>query len=107
MKSSIYKYSLLLFPILLLISFSACQHDHSSHSHDHGANAHDDHNNPDDHGDHDHETIIRLNKAQYKNAEIDTGWFAMKNLSDVIYANGYTKLDPKDQAEVSMPVRLK
>lgn len=100
MKSSIYRLFLFL---IVSIGFLACHHDHEhgDHGHDHSADAHDDH---DDHDDHDHEKIIRLNKAQYVNAEIDTGWFAMKNLSDVIYANGYTKLDPKDQAEVSMPV---
>lgn len=103
MNSLTYTYCILLFALLTLINFSACQHDHD-HGHDDHSAAHDGHDDHDDHEGHDHETIIRLNKAQYINAEIDTGWFSMKNLSDVIYANGYTKLDPKDQAEVSMPV---
>lgn len=49
-----------------------------------------------------HEKMVLLNEAQYKNAGIDTGWFEMKNLSEVINANGYTKLPPQNQAEVSV-----
>lgn len=49
-----------------------------------------------------HEKMVHLNEAQYKNAGIDTGWFEMKNLSEVINANGYTKLPPQNQAEVSV-----
>lgn len=46
--------------------------------------------------------MVYLNQAQYINAGIDTGWFEMKNLSEVINANGYTKLPPQNQAEVSV-----
>ena len=82
---------------------TGCKHDHSGddHSgHDHGEvpnDMQDDHSDP---------SIkeVHLNQAQYENAEIDTGWFEMKNLSDVVNANGYTKLDPQDEADVSMPV---
>lgn len=49
-----------------------------------------------------HKKMVYLNKAQYINAGIDTGWFEMKNLSEVINANGYTKLPPQNQAEVSI-----
>jgi len=49
-----------------------------------------------------HEKMVHLNEAQYRNAGIDTGWFEMKNLSEVINANGYTKLPPQNQAEVSV-----
>lgn len=49
-----------------------------------------------------HEKMVHLNEAQYRNAGIDTGWFEMKNLSEVINANGYTKLPPQNQAAVSV-----
>ncbi|HZV68956.1 MAG TPA: efflux RND transporter periplasmic adaptor subunit [Saprospiraceae bacterium] len=49
-----------------------------------------------------HEKMVMLNEAQVLNAGIDTGWFEMKNLSEVINANGYTKLPPQNQAEVSV-----
>lgn len=58
----------------------------------------------DEHGEaeHEHEKMVHLNAAQFLNAGIDTGWFEMKNLSEVINANGYTKLPPQNQAEVSV-----
>ena len=66
--------------------------------------------------DHDHETAenkteelspiinkeVALNQAQYDAAKIVLGTFSSKNLSDVIHANGYTKLPPQNQAEVSV-----
>jgi len=53
---------------------------------------------------HEHEKLIHLNEAQFLNAGIDTGWFELKNLSEVINANGYTKLPPQNQAEVSVQI---
>ena len=50
----------------------------------------------------DHEKMVHLSVAQFVNAGIDTGWFELKNLSEVINANGYTKLPPQNQAEVSV-----
>ncbi len=44
---------------------------------------------------------VELNEAQYKNANVELGTFAMKNLSEVINANGYTKLPPQNQADVT------
>lgn len=44
---------------------------------------------------------VELNEAQYKNASIELGGFTMKNLSEVINANGYTKLPPQNQADVT------
>lgn len=49
-----------------------------------------------------HEKMVHLNTVQYKNSGIDTGWFEQKNLSEVINANGYTKLPPQNQAAVSV-----
>lgn len=45
---------------------------------------------------------VELNEAQYKASGIELGTFAMKNLSDVVNANGYTKLPPQNQADVSV-----
>ncbi|WP_306350225.1 efflux RND transporter periplasmic adaptor subunit [Flavobacterium sp. '19STA2R22 D10 B1'] len=45
---------------------------------------------------------VSLNEAQYKAAEVAIGGFEMKNLSEVINANGYTKLPPQNQADVSV-----
>lgn len=44
---------------------------------------------------------VELNEAQFKNANIELGGFSMKNLSEVINANGYTKLPPQNQADVT------
>ena len=44
---------------------------------------------------------VALNDAQYKNANIELGTFVQKNLSEVINANGYTKLPPQNQADVT------
>jgi len=54
-----------------------------------------------DEEEHLHEKIVHLNKSQYQYAGIELGWFKEKNLSDVINANGYTKLPPQNQANVS------
>ncbi len=55
-----------------------------------------------DHEEPPHEKMVHLNEAQFLNAGIDTGGFEMKNLSEVIHANGYTKLPPQNQAEVTV-----
>ena len=51
---------------------------------------------------HANEKMVHLNEVQYKNSGIDTAWFELKNLSEVINANGYTKLPPQNQASVSV-----
>jgi cobalt-zinc-cadmium efflux system membrane fusion protein len=45
---------------------------------------------------------VALNAAQYKAAGIVLGTTESKNLSEVINANGYTKLPPQNQADVSV-----
>ncbi|WP_163399482.1 efflux RND transporter periplasmic adaptor subunit [Flavobacterium fluviatile] len=45
---------------------------------------------------------VELNEAQFKGSQIELGGFSKKNLSDVINANGYTKLPPQNQADVSV-----
>ncbi len=45
---------------------------------------------------------VALNEAQYRSADIQLGTFELKNLSEVINTNGYTKLPPQNQADVSV-----
>lgn len=45
---------------------------------------------------------VELNEAQFKASSIELGTFSLKNLSEVINANGYTKLPPQNQADVSV-----
>ncbi|MBN9285480.1 MULTISPECIES: efflux RND transporter periplasmic adaptor subunit [unclassified Flavobacterium] len=45
---------------------------------------------------------VELNEAQFKAANVELGTYALKNLSEVINANGYTKLPPQNQADVSV-----
>lgn len=47
---------------------------------------------------------VHLNAAQYKTTGLVLGGFEPKNLSEVINANGYTKLPPQNQAQVSVQV---
>ncbi len=102
---------LLILFLSITLLFSCHNHDHSdpNHSHDDHGHTHDTHSDHENHSDHEHnehtdEKTVILNKAQYLNAEIDTGWFAIKNLSDVVNASGYTELNPQNKAAVSMPL---
>lgn len=45
---------------------------------------------------------VELNEAQFNASSIELGTFSLKNLSEVINANGYTKLPPQNQADVSV-----
>jgi len=45
---------------------------------------------------------VELNEAQYSSAGVELGTFSPKNLSEVVNANGYTKLPPQNQADVSV-----
>lgn len=96
---------LLFFGIIITILYS-CTHNHDENGHNHGETPEDEVNMSNQHeDDHDNENKeVHLNLAQYLNAEIDTGWFSKKNLSAVINANGYTKLDPQNEADVSLPI---
>lgn len=102
MKILKYRVLTIVMMMVLTIGFTAC---HKNHDHS-GEDGH----NHEEEGEHAHEEnessakSVHLNQAQFQNAEIDTGWFMQKNLSDVIYANGYTKLDPEDEADVNLPV---
>lgn len=45
---------------------------------------------------------VHLNEAQFKAANIVLGTFSKKNLNEVVTSNGYTKLPPQNQADVSV-----
>jgi cobalt-zinc-cadmium efflux system membrane fusion protein len=45
---------------------------------------------------------VELNEAQFKASSIELGTFSLKNLSEVVNANGYTELPPQNQADVSV-----
>ncbi len=95
-----------LFHPLCLLFFAflfSCTHEHGPDSHNHEVDLHTA-SDGEEHMDHDHGKVVYLNEAQYLNAEIDTGWFEMKNISNVIHANGYTELAPQNRADVSLPV---
>lgn len=47
---------------------------------------------------------VHLNEAQYKATGVVLAGFEKKNLSEVINTNGYTKLPPQNQAQVSVPL---
>lgn len=51
---------------------------------------------------HDESGVVELTPMQVKSAQIVFGGFEKKNLSEVITANGYTKLPPQNQADVSV-----
>jgi membrane fusion protein, heavy metal efflux system len=51
---------------------------------------------------HDESGVVELTPMQVKSAQIVFGSFEKKNLSEVITANGYTKLPPQNQADVSV-----
>jgi cobalt-zinc-cadmium efflux system membrane fusion protein len=50
----------------------------------------------------DEKGTVELTPAQVKASQIVFGNFERKNLSEVITANGYTKLPPQNQADVSV-----
>jgi cobalt-zinc-cadmium efflux system membrane fusion protein len=68
----------------------------------HGANSKEQNSSEENH---DEESLdiksIHLSEAQFKNAEIALGSFEKKNLSEVVKANGYTKLPPQNQAHIN------
>lgn len=51
---------------------------------------------------HAEEGEVHLNQAQFDAAEIKLGTFSQKNINEVVPSNGYTKLPPQNQADVSV-----
>lgn len=90
-KTTIYISALIVIVVglLLYIQFG---HDHEE-AHDHAVEAEEPHVDADE---------VHLNQAQFKAAGIKLGTFSKKNLNEVISSNGYTKLPPQNQADVSV-----
>lgn len=90
-KSTIYISVLVLIVLGLLLYI---QYGNSpQETHDHGAEVTETHSD---------ENEVHLNEAQFKAAEIVLGTFSKKNLNEVVSSNGYTKLPPQNQADVSI-----
>lgn len=75
--------------LLLYIQFGKSAKD----EHDHAEVAEESHNDGNE---------VHLNEAQFKAAGIVLGTFSKKNLNEVVSSNGYTKLPPQNQADVSV-----
>ena len=92
-----------LFGVLIWALFFRHEHtEGDGHGHDHADEkteaAHEE-------GGHEENPMVKevhLNEAQYKTTGMVLGGFEKKNLSEVINANGYTKLPPQNQAQVSV-----
>ncbi|MFN5444086.1 MAG: efflux RND transporter periplasmic adaptor subunit [Crocinitomicaceae bacterium] len=77
----------------IIFSFYSC--NSATEEHGHEATAEESHNDSPI-------KEVELNEAQYDASNITLGTFELKNLSEVINANGYTKLPPQNQADVSV-----
>lgn len=81
--------------IIGTVLYFTLRHDHNAEDgHDHTEKTTSENQNPD--------KEVELNEAQFKAAGVELGTYALKNLSEVINANGYTKLPPQNQADVSV-----
>lgn len=81
--------------IIGLVLYFTLRHDHTSEDgHDHSEASASEKTSTD--------KEVELNEAQFKAAGVELGTYALKNLSEVINANGYTKLPPQNQADVSV-----
>ena len=90
-KTSIY-ISILIVIVVGLLLYIQFGHDHEE-AHDQPVAAEEPHME---------ENEVHLNEAQFKAAEIVLGTFSKKNLNEVVSSNGYTKLPPQNQADVSV-----
>lgn len=90
-KTSIY-ISILIVIVVGLLLYIQFGHDHED-AHDHPVAVEEPHME---------ENEVHLNEAQFKAAEIVLGTFSKKNLNEVVSSNGYTKLPPQNQADVSV-----
>lgn len=90
-KTSIY-ISILIVIVVGLLLYIQFGHDHEE-AHDHPVAVEEPHME---------ENEVHLNEAQFKAAEIVLGTFSKKNLNEVVSSNGYTKLPPQNQADVSV-----
>ena len=90
-KTSIY-ISILIVIVVGLLLYIQFGHEHEE-AHDHPVAVEEPHME---------ENEVHLNEAQFKAAEIVLGTFSKKNLNEVVSSNGYTKLPPQNQADVSV-----
>jgi membrane fusion protein, heavy metal efflux system len=84
-KANIIKYSSLIFLIFSILSCNKSTEKTETEEHQESE-----------------KNVIELTPAQAKASQIAFGNFERKNLSEVITANGYTKLPPQNQADVSV-----
>lgn len=91
-KSTIY-ISILIVIVVGLLLYIQFGHTHEEEEHDHPTATKENHSD---------EKEVHLNDAQFKAAEITLGTFSKKNIKDVVASNGYTKLPPQNQADVSV-----
>lgn len=81
-----------------IIMIFGCQSDATeNNNHEVDMHAHDDYDEPS-------EKVVELTKRQFELTDIKLGEFEMKNMSEVLNVNGYTKLPPHNQADVSVHV---
>jgi len=104
MKRSTIIYILLALAAIGIILYFSLRHtDHDGHDHaQEGEQVHQQEKPAEDGHAQDAIKEVELNEAQFKASGITLGTFSMKNLSDVVNANGYTKLPPQNQADVSV-----
>ena len=102
-KSNIIYASIIGAIILAIVLYFSLRHEHTEgdgHVHSDGET-----HTEESHSDEKEPSAIKeveLNEAQFKTSSVELGTFSDKNLSEVIKANGYTKLPPQNQADVSV-----
>lgn len=92
MKKTTLYISILVTLILGLLLYIQFGHNHDE-AHDLAAEVMDEHTD---------ENEVHLNAAQFQAAEIILGTFSKKNLNETVSSNGFTKLPPQNQADVSI-----
>lgn len=93
-------YSNLLTIILGFLVITSCAHSHESKSHDHSDVSEsvisENHNDEE----------VHLTRMQIDNVNIEIGDLIDRNINEVVNVNGYTKLAPNHQADISVPIPL-
>lgn len=89
------KKSILYISLLTAVFLTSCKDNEDSHDHDHAQDEQVQQQSNSANKE------VELNKAQYNAAGIELGELLLKNLTDVIKVNGYTKLPPQNQANVT------
>lgn len=88
--------------IIWALFFRHVHTEGDGHDHDHAGEKSEAVSEEDAHEENPNVKEVHLNEAQYKGTGLVLGGFEKKNLSAVINANGYTKLPPQNQAQVSV-----